>query len=152
MTSQIFYLLSWTLLLLGGIFSIIGGIGLIRLPDFYSRMHASSITDTLAMFLIIAGLMLQGGLSLVTLKLFLIFVFIFLTAPVSTHALANAAYKGRKESPITINNLLMSNQKKGAKLANTPDVLPDIISPNFTDEDSAANNKSAKYRNRGESK
>ena len=70
----------------------------------------------------------------------------------STHALANAAYKGRKESPITINNLLMSNQKKGAKLANTPDVLPDIISPNFTDEDSAANNKSAKYRNRGESK
>lgn len=152
MTSQIFYFLSWTLLLLGGIFSIIGGIGLIRLPDFYSRMHASSITDTLAMFLIIAGLMLQGGLSLVTLKLFLIFVFIFLTAPVSTHALANAAYKGRKESPITINNLLMSNQKKGAKLANTPDVLPDIISPNFTDEDSAANNKSAKYRNRGESK
>jgi len=152
MTSQIFYLLSWILLLLGGIFSIIGGIGLIRLPDFYSRMHASSITDTLAMFLIIAGLMLQGGLSLVTLKLFLIFVFIFLTAPVSTHALANAAYKGRKESPITINNLLMSNQKKGAKLANTPDVLPDIISPNFTDEDSAANNKSAKYRNRGESK
>ena len=116
MTSQIFYLLSWILLLLGGIFSIIGGIGLIRLPDFYSRMHASSITDTLAMFLIIAGLMLQGGLSLVTLKLFLIFVFIFLTAPVSTHALANAAYKGRKESPITINNLLMSNQKKGAKL------------------------------------
>ena len=152
MTSQIFYLLSWILLLLGGMFSIIGGIGLIRLPDFYSRMHASSITDTLAMFLIITGLMLQGGISLVTFKFFLIFVFIFLTSPVSTHALASAAFRGMRGSPITIINLLMPNQKIEEKLANTSETIPDIISPNFTDEDSAANNKSTEDMNKGEPK
>ena len=84
---------SWVLLLLGGGFCIVGGLGLLRLPDVYARMHAAGITDTLGAGLVIAGLMLQGGFSLVTVKLFLILVFLLFTSPTSTYALANAAYQ-----------------------------------------------------------
>ena len=83
---------SWACLLLGSFFCIVGGIGLIRLPDFYSRMHGAGITDTMGAGLLLAGLMLQGGLSMVTVKLFLILLLIFLTSPASTHAVAKAAF------------------------------------------------------------
>ncbi len=84
---------SWALLVAGGAFCIIGGVGLLRLPDVYARMHAAGITDTLGAGLILAGLMLQGGLSLVTVKLILILVFLLYTSPTSTYAVANAAYR-----------------------------------------------------------
>ncbi len=84
---------SWALLVSGGAFCIIGGLGLLRLPDVYARMHAAGITDTLGAGLLLAGLMLQGGLSLVSVKLFLILVFLLFTSPTSTSALANAAYR-----------------------------------------------------------
>ena len=84
---------SWALLVSGGAFCIIGGLGLLRLPDVYARMHAAGITDTLGAGMILAGLMLQGGLTLVTVKLFLILVFLLYTSPTSTYALANAAYR-----------------------------------------------------------
>ena len=84
---------SWALLVSGGAFCIIGGIGLLRLPDVYARMHAAGITDTLGAGLMIGGLMLQGGFSLVSVKLFLILVFLLYTSPTSTYALANAAYR-----------------------------------------------------------
>jgi multicomponent Na+:H+ antiporter subunit G len=84
---------SWALLVSGGGFCIIGGLGLLRLPDVYARMHAAGITDTLGAGLMLAGLMLQGGLSLVTVKLILILVFLLYTNPTSTYALANAAYR-----------------------------------------------------------
>ena len=84
---------SWALLVSGGGFCIIGGLGLLRLPDVYARMHAAGITDTLGAGLILAGLMIQGGLSLVTVKLILILVFLLFTSPTSTYALANAAYR-----------------------------------------------------------
>ena len=64
---------------------------LIRMPDFYTRMHAAGITDTLGADLILAGLMVQAGFSLVTIKLLLIGAFLFFTSPTSTHAIANAA-------------------------------------------------------------
>ncbi len=86
-------IVSWALLLSGGAFCIIGGLGLLRLPDVYARMHAAGITDTLGAGLILAGLMVQGGLSLVTVKLILILVFLLFTSPTSTYALANAAYR-----------------------------------------------------------
>jgi multicomponent Na+:H+ antiporter subunit G len=82
---------SWTLILLGGFFSIVGGIGLIRLPDFYSRLHAAGIADTLGAALIISGMVLQTHGDGVTIRLLLIGSFIFLTSPTSTHALARAA-------------------------------------------------------------
>ena len=83
--------ISWVLLLTGGLFGIMGGIGLVRCPDFYSRLHAGGITDTLCAFLIIVGLILQAGLALPSLKLALILIFFVFTAPTASHALAHAA-------------------------------------------------------------
>jgi multicomponent Na+:H+ antiporter subunit G len=61
-------ILSWVCLPGGAIFLLIGAIGVLRFPDFYTRLHAVSICDTLGAGLILLGLMLQGGLSLVTVK------------------------------------------------------------------------------------
>lgn len=83
--------LSWALLLGGGFFIFVGGLGLFRMPDFYTRIHAASLTDTLGAGLILVGLMIQAGLTLITAKLLMILIFIFFTSPTSTHALAKAA-------------------------------------------------------------
>jgi len=88
-------LLSWVLLVTGGALIIIGGIGLVRLPGFFSRLHAVSIPDTLGAALVVAGLMIQAGLTLVSLKLLLILLFLLFTGPTATHALAKAALHGR---------------------------------------------------------
>ena len=82
---------SWALLAAGAFLVVVGALGLIRLPDFYTRMHAAGITDTLGADLILLGLMVQAGFTLVTIKLFLIGAFLFFTSPTSTHAIANAA-------------------------------------------------------------
>ena len=84
-------ILSWILLSLGGAFVLIGGIGAIRLPNFYTRMHAASLTDTFGTILILIGIMLQSGISLATIKLAAILVFLLLTGPTASYALANAA-------------------------------------------------------------
>lgn len=76
----------------GLFFMLAGAIGVLRLPDFYTRMHAAGMTDTLGAELVILGLMFQSGVSLMTLKLALIGLFLFLTSPTATHAVANAAY------------------------------------------------------------
>ena len=82
---------SWVLLCLGGSFVLIGGIGALRLPEFYARLHAASLTDTMATILIFTGMMLQAGFSLAALKLLAIMVFLLLTGPTASYALANAA-------------------------------------------------------------
>lgn len=101
-------ILSWALILVGGAFGIIGGIGLLRLPDFFSRIHAASVTDSMCAPCIIAGLMLQAGFTLVAVKLAFLIGFLILTSPTATHALAKAALHGglepgeaspRKEAP-----------------------------------------------------
>lgn len=84
-------ILSWILLILGGACVLIGGIGGLRLPNFYARIHAASLTDTMGTILIFVGMMLQAGLSLATLKLFAIMLFLLLTGPTATYALANTA-------------------------------------------------------------
>ncbi len=87
--------LSWALLLTGGFICVSGAIGMHRFPDFFSRMHAASVTDTLASILILVGLMLQiNGQYLVLIKLILIVLFILLTSPTASHALAKAALHG----------------------------------------------------------
>ena len=63
----------------------------LRLPDFYSRMHGGGVTDTLGAGLILLGLMFQSGLSLATVKLVMIALFLLLAGPVATHAIARAA-------------------------------------------------------------
>jgi len=82
---------SWVLLSLGGAFVFIGGIGALRLPDLYTRIHAASLTDGMGAILIIAGIMLQAGASLATIKLATILLFLLLTSPTASNALASAA-------------------------------------------------------------
>jgi multicomponent Na+:H+ antiporter subunit G len=83
--------LSWVLLTLGGVSVLIGGIGALRMPDLYTRMHAASVTDSLGAILVLVGIMLQAGWSLATIKLIAILLFLLLTSPTSSNALASAA-------------------------------------------------------------
>ncbi len=85
---------SWALLVAGAGFCLVGGLGLVRLPDVYTRMHAAGVIDTMGAGLVVLGLILQGGLTLVSVKLALIMLFIVFTSPTSTHALAQAALAG----------------------------------------------------------
>lgn len=85
---------SWVLLLAGSFFVLTGGIGVLRMPDVYTRLHAAGLTDTMGSFFILTGLMLQAGFSGVTLRLAFILAFLWFTSPVSTHALAKAALHG----------------------------------------------------------
>ena len=87
-------IISWAFILGGGIFCLIGGLGLIRLPDMFARMHGASLIDTMGIGLILTGLMFQAGFTLITGKLLLILVFVFFTSPTSTYALARAAING----------------------------------------------------------
>lgn len=82
---------SWLLLSLGGAFVFIGGIGALRMPDLYTRMHAASVTDSIGPVLVILGIMLQAGLSLASIKLAAILLFLLLTGPTASNALASAA-------------------------------------------------------------
>ena len=85
---------SWICLVLGGLFGIISAIGLLRMPDVFTRMHAASIGDTMAPGLMCVGMMLQTGLNIITIKLALILLFMFFASPTTTHALAKAAIAG----------------------------------------------------------
>ena len=87
-------LISWFCFLAGGFLCVTGGVGLLRFPDFFTRLHAGGVTETLATPLIIVGLMLQIELSLDTAKLLLILVFVLATNPTATHAMAKAALHG----------------------------------------------------------
>lgn len=82
---------SWACLVAGGLFCVVGAIGLLRMPDFYTRMHAASVIETLGAGLILLGLILQAGLTLVAVKLLMVGVLIFFASPTATHALARAA-------------------------------------------------------------
>ena len=82
--------ISWALILIGSMFSVLGALGILRFPDFFSRLHAAGLTDTLGAWSLLAGFMIQAGLSLTTVKLGLILLFLFFTSPTGTHALARA--------------------------------------------------------------
>ncbi len=84
-------ILSWIMLTAGGAFVFIGGLGALRMPNLYTRMHAASLTDTMAAVLIIGGIMLQAGLTLATIKLAAILLFLLFTSPTASNALASAA-------------------------------------------------------------
>lgn len=83
-------ILSWVLLVGGGVFCIVGAIGLLRMPDPYTRLHASSVVDTLGVGLILAGLILQAGFTLVSVKLIVIGFLVFFISPVVGHSVARA--------------------------------------------------------------
>ena len=87
----IYYFLSWCLIGSGCIFVLIGALGVLNLPEFWSRLHAASVVESAGMILLIAGLCIHSGLSLITVKLILLIIFLFLTGPTATHAVASAA-------------------------------------------------------------
>lgn len=94
-------LASWILISLGAGFSIVGGLGLLRLPDFYSRTHAGGLTDTIGATLLLVGLALQAPGWIVAVKLMLIVALLYVSSPTATHALVKAAFSRgvRAEDP-----------------------------------------------------
>lgn len=91
-------ILGWILLLSGSVFCLIGTLGLMRLPDFFSRVHAAGIIDSLGAILILLGLITQAHDILVIIKLLLILLFMMLTGPTAVHALARAALLTEKQT------------------------------------------------------
>ena len=85
-------ILSWLLIVPGAAFCVIGALGLVRLPEFYSRMHGAGITDTLGASLVLLGLMLEPAHWNVTVKLAAILFFLLVTSPTAAHALIHAAH------------------------------------------------------------
>lgn len=85
-------ILAWVLILGGCFFVVIGAVGLVRFPDVYTRVHSVGVMDTVGAALLLGGLTLYGGFTIVTVKLLLILAFIFFTSPTSSNAFANAVY------------------------------------------------------------
>ncbi len=91
---------SWVCLSLGAVFCIIGAVGVLRLPEFYTRTHAASITDTMGAGLVLFGLLLQtNGDWIVAIKLGFVMGFMLLINPAASHALAKAAFAGGVKYP-----------------------------------------------------
>ncbi len=89
----------WFFLVSGSLFCIIGAVGVIRMPDFYTRTHAASITDTLGATLILVGLAIHSGPNLVTVKLIFVLMLLYVTSPTAGHALVKAAYSKGLDAP-----------------------------------------------------
>ncbi|MEM6414978.1 MAG: monovalent cation/H(+) antiporter subunit G [Pseudomonadota bacterium] len=102
-------ILSTILFIIGGGAIAVGALGIVRFPDFYTRLHAAGVTDTAGAELILIAMMLQAPSWLIVAKLLFISFFLFLTSPVATHAVAHAAYAD-KVKPLL-----------GAKLEYNPD-------------------------------
>jgi multicomponent Na+:H+ antiporter subunit G len=95
--SLVVNLLSWAAILAGGFFCVVGAFGLLRMPDMYTRMHASGVIDPFGVSLLLVGLMLQAGFTLVTAKLAVLILLLLFTSPVACHALGRAAlHRGLK--------------------------------------------------------
>jgi len=92
-------ILTGLFILPGAFFVLVGGVGMIRMPDFYTRLHAAGITDTLGAGLILVGLLFQGGFSLVSVKLLMILGFLLFTSPTASHALSRAALADKDIPP-----------------------------------------------------
>lgn len=90
-------------LLVGSFLCVSGGVGILRFPDFYSRMHAVGVTETLATAMILLGLILHNPDFLVDIKLLLILLMTLFISPSASHALANAAMR---------NEIFQANENK----------------------------------------
>ncbi|MEE9323518.1 MAG: monovalent cation/H(+) antiporter subunit G [Candidatus Aenigmarchaeota archaeon] len=80
------------LMFVGGIFAIIGSLGLVRFPDVYTRSHAQTVVNVGGICLILVGVMINSFYSPLFLKALFLIIFIFVTSPVGTHAITKAAY------------------------------------------------------------
>lgn len=91
MMEQITDIASWVFIVLGSFFIVAGAAGMLRMPDLFTRMHAASVIETLGATLLVVGLMLQAGFTLISAKLIFVLLLFFFTGPVAAHALAQAA-------------------------------------------------------------
>ena len=95
-------LLSWIFVLVGSFLMVLGAIGILRFHGFWARLHAASVIESGGMIFLLAGMCLQAGDFLIFFKLAFIGLFLFITGPTSTYALASAALldssKPKKES------------------------------------------------------
>ena len=98
---QVVTVASWALLLGGSFFLLTGALGMVRLPDVFTRMHAAGMTDTMGAGMIVVGLAVSNGADLITVRLLLILGFLWFTSPIATHAVAKAALSGGL-SPYTL--------------------------------------------------
>ena len=101
---DILNLVSSVFILVGSLSIIVGLLGVYRMPDFFTRLHAASIIDTLGAMLMLFGLIMHHGISIVSVKLFLILVFILITTPTAAHALAKSALHGNLKPVIDDDN------------------------------------------------
>ena len=83
---------SWMAIILGSVFIITGAYGAYKAPGFWIRLQSVSLIESLGAFMMLIGLGLQSGFTFVTVKIVIIGIFLFITGPTSTHALANAAF------------------------------------------------------------
>ena len=93
--------LSWISIVTGLFFMVVGTVGILRMPDVFTRLHAAGMTDTMGAGFLILGMCLQAGLGLVLVRLVIVYAFLMFTSPISTHALARAALAGGVE-PYTV--------------------------------------------------
>lgn len=115
--------ITWLFILIGSFFAIVGALGIVRLPDIFSRMHGAGIVDTMGIMMILTGLMFQADTWIVVIKLALILVFIFFTSPTTTFALARAAIHGGVDPGPTVEELVE------AHVIEKPDLSPKADPP-----------------------
>lgn len=104
-------IISWFFLVVGSFFCLTGAVGLLRFPEFFTRIHAASLTDTLGAGMILVGLMFQAGWGLVLPKLILILLFSLLAGTTASHAMARAALKSGLRPQIAGNEEGQSGEK-----------------------------------------
>lgn len=117
------------LALAGGLLAVIGSIGVLRFPDFYTRLHAASITDTGAATLLLFGLALMAGVSQEALKLIIAWAFIMLTSPTATHALANAAWSSGHKPRLGAFEVMSGKQKPAPQTASGDKAELGLLNP-----------------------
>jgi multicomponent Na+:H+ antiporter subunit G len=88
---------AWLCVLAGIFFMVVGTIGIIRMPDVYTRLHAAGMTDTMGAGFLLLAMCLQAAPGLVTVRLIIVYAFLLFTSPIATHALARAALVGGVE-------------------------------------------------------
>lgn len=105
-------------LLLGGLFTLTGAVGLLRLPSFYTRLHGASVTESLAAPLLIIGIILDTGFTLDAGKLILIIVIMVVANPTITHALCRAAVHGGHSPEMETKNTQEKESQTEVKTSN----------------------------------
>ncbi len=95
--TAVFTILSDVCLVIGAVFCLIGALGLLRLPGFYTRLHAAGMIDTTGAGFLVLGFMIKAGLSLITVKLMFLLLFLLIASPTATHALAKTAWRNHHE-------------------------------------------------------